>query len=83
MLTELITNKDNTMKRTKIRIELFKRDGKWVVGFDSIKGMPQSIISTPFKSSEPFEAVRNTIKFWNPQYNVVRWSCGRGDNATH
>ena len=83
MLTELITNKDNTMKKTKSRIELFKKDGKWVAYFNNIKGMPQEVISTPFKSSEPFEVVRDSIKLSNPQYNVVWWSYGHGDNATH
>lgn len=77
------------MKRAKSRIELFKRGGEWVAYFNNIKGMPQSVISTPFKSSEPFEVVRNSIKLSNPQCNVVWWSLGvypyngHGENVTH
>ena len=74
MLTELITNEDNTMKKTKSRIELFKKDGKWVAYFNNIKGMPQEVIATPFNSFTPFEAVRKSIELLNPQCKVVWWS---------
>lgn len=83
MLTELITNEDSAMKKAKSRIELFKRGGEWVAYFNNIKGMPRSVITTPFKSSEPFEVVRNSIKLSNPQCNVVWWSYGRGDNVIY